>query len=689
MPNRYPTLLSPYRLNDKVILKNHITFPSALQGLNQGPETFPSDAQFAAANDIAVSGASLFSYSHYGKFGGGSVGNRKAGGDKARIPIFDYDDPSMWNYMCQLTTQAHMYGSRILIKFAAAWPAGTNYYGGNARQLFPVPGSGGGPGGPSGPGGGPGGPGGGPGGIKPCPKELFPQVMDEMIDMLKKYRDNGFDGMSFRLDRYIDSATNIRTDEYGGPIENRGRFLVELFTRVKDEVGRDFIIEGALPYTQDHGADGELPFGYSFEEVCQLARMLEGNMDIIQLREHTATGYHPTGYNVTRGEHPVLEYSRKLKDTGVKMTVTVNAGFIEPEEMEEALASGACDLISAGRALIAEPDFTRKIFSGVEVPTPCIQCNKCHGTMDGSPSYSFCSVNPRAGDQHRLHYQIKPVLRAKKVAVIGGGPIGMRAACFAAQRGHQVTLFEKSGYLGGKLKYADVYDFKWPMKRYRLWLIDELARRGVEVRLNCEPAPADITAQGFDAVIACTGSVARRPPVEGADSPAVYTSEDVYEGRAQIGSRVIVVGGSSVPVETAMHLAARGCQVTLISRQRSLAMDMMNPHDGLHANFEKIYPELGYGQMLPMWEKYDNLTTILDAVTTRVTPNSVTYCKDSAETTLDCDTVIVNGGYAPCQDAALQYCMSVPEFYMAGDCEDLCTNLQQGNVSAYGKANLL
>ena len=190
-------------------------------------------------------------------------------------------------------------------------------------------------------------------------------------------------------------------------------------------------------------------------------------------------------------------------------------------------------------------------------------------------------------------------------------------------------------------------------------------------------------------MIACTGSVAKRPNVPGAADPAVFTSEDVYEKRAVLGKKVVVIGGSSVPVETAMYLAQEGHDVTLISRQSNLAMDVMNPHDGLHANFEKIYPELGYGEMLPMWEKYDNLATIMNATTKAVTPHSVTYEKDGKTVTIDCDTVIINGGYAPCKAEALAYSLSVPEFYMAGDDEDLCTNLQQGNVSAFGKANLL
>ena len=124
------------------------------------------------------------------------------------------------------------------------------------------------------------------------------------------------------------------------------------------------------------------------------------------------------------------------------------------------MTGGACDLVSTARTFIAEPQFIKKLYSAAdECPTPCIRCNKCHGT-NSPPWLAFCSVNPKSGMTHRLPGIVKPPLREKNVAVIGGGVIGMRAACFAAERGHKVTLYEKTGYLGGKLKYADLFSFK-------------------------------------------------------------------------------------------------------------------------------------------------------------------------------------------------------------------------------------
>lgn len=670
MDFQFKRILSPFQLRSGLVLKSRLISPNALHGLGQGPETWPAEPQIFEATEFCSSGASLFSFRHYGKYGGGAFGDRSLGDhvDKAHIPILNYDDPSVQNYLCQIPSQAHMYGSKVLIKLEQAFPDGYSYGGGSAGELFPYP---------------------GPFPLRKagpaCPKELFPEIIDEMVALLKKYKSWGYDGLNFRCDRYIDADTNLRTDEYGGEIENRALFTYELFGKVKEVLGPEFIIEGAFPGAQTHGADGELRHGYTLEEAIRFAKMLEDRIDILQIREESGAGYHPTGYNSVMHEHPNLDFCRAMKEAGVKIPLAANAGYVDPEDMEAALETGVCDLISAGRAFIAEPEFTKKLYSfPAERPIPCVQCNKCHGT-NCSPWLAFCTVNPKSGIGHRLPAIVKPPIRLKKVAVIGGGAIGMRAACFAAEKGHSVTLFEKTGYLGGKLKFADLYDFKWPFKRYRLWLIDELGRRGVEVKLNCKPTPDMLRTEGYNSIIACTGSLAKRPGISGADSDGIWTSEDVYESRADIGQRVVVVGGSDVGAETAMYLAKQGRDVTVITRQEGLMPGERRPHGALQ-QFVKIDPELGYGTTVPAWGLLDNMKEIVLAKTVSATPNSVTYVKDGKEHTIECDSVVVNGGYEKCRQEALAYAGCVPELYLAGDVEDGCDNLQQGNLSAFGKA---
>lgn len=675
----FQKLLSPYQINERVTLKNRIIFPNALHGTIQGPEKWPAESMMNEFAQICASGASLFSFPHFGKLGGGS-----ARSGPSNVPIFDYDDPALHNYLCQAAAQSHMFGSKILVKLGAAWPEGYTYGGGDARSLFPLP-----------------------EGTKItypknrarpltrqqmlnriCPKELLPQLVHELVDMAAQYKSWGFDGISFRVDRYIDASTNLRTDEYGGDIENRGRFCYEVFQAVKKCLGADFLIEVAMPGAQDHGMNGEMPHGYTLEEAIRLSKMMEDVVDIIQLRDSGFMRYHANGFNSKPHVHESLEYCKAFKEAGIKCAIAANAGFVDPEDMSAALDSGICDLISAGRAILAEPQFAKKLYSfPAERPVPCIQCNICHG--NSKYPLAVCAVNPQTGMRHRLPGILTKPFRSKKVAVIGGGPIGMRAACFAAEAGHVVTLFEKNGYLGGKMKYADLYAFKWPLKRYRDWLIDELGRRKVEIRLNCAPSPDFLREQGFDAILACTGSVAIRPDVPGADDDGVWTAEDVYMGRAKLGQRVIVVGGAGVATETALHLAQTGREVTIITRKDALAMEEYNPHDGLHIHSEVIIPELGYGGYIPAWRVYDNFTEIYRATTLAVTPTSVTYEKNGARMTVEADSVVVTGGYRSLREEALAYAGCAPEFYLAGDVENDCNDLQGGNVSAFGKASLL
>ena len=524
MAFQFQKLLSPYRLNDRITLKNRLTFPNSLHGMIQGPEGWIAEPMMNEVAQICKSGASLFSFPHFNRMGGGSA----PGKAPTHAPLLDYTVPAVQNYICQVAVQTHMLGSKVLVKLGAAWPDGYTYGGGDARSLFPLPE-------------------GTPITDPParakvltreemvnriCPKELIPHVIQELVDMAAQYQSWGFDGMSFRVDRYIDASTNLRTDEYGGSIENRGRFCIELFREIKKRLGPDFLIEVAMPGAQDHGMNGEMPHGYTLEEAITLAKLFEDVVDIIQLRDSGFMRYHATGYNSEKNVHESLVFCKAFKAAGVKCTLSANAGFVDPEDMTDALESGACDLISAGRAFLAEPEFAKKLYSYPnERPVPCIQCDNCHGNGK-APWLAVCTVNPTTGMAHRLPGIAGKPFLAKKVAVIGGGPIGMRAACFAAKAGHTVTLFEKNDYLGGKMKYVDTFRFKWPMKRYRDWLKDELVRRKVTVHLNRLLTPEELTAQGFDAVIACTGSAAIRPKIDGADDEAVWTAEDVYTGRA-------------------------------------------------------------------------------------------------------------------------------------------------------------
>lgn len=686
----YQNIFMPCKLKTGDVLKNRMIYPNAQQTMVVGPETWPTEQMIEDVADLASSGVSLMCFGQFDTHGGGTD-PLKHTAKKTHFPGFDYSDPGTWNYLAQTARTAHLFGTKLLIKLSPGFPDGSNYGGGDAGSMFPRPVN------------------------EPklhlpkrgfenffrnahlteeqmvariATKEQIQTAIQELVDLCVMYKKNGWDGLSFRADRFIDAATNLRTDEYGGEIENRGRFQLELYTAIKAACGDDFIIEISLMGDSEHGHDAQLPHGYTEEEFIRFVKLVEPVVDIVEIRERNGVGYQCNSWNTKLHDHLTLSYAKHLREAGFQGIIAVNGGYNDPDEMERILGEGVVDLISCARSFKVEPRFMDKLRSGGrEVPVPCLFCNKCHGSTQDPPVH-YCSLNPKNVMTHRLPVIEKPSFGPKKLAVIGGGPIGMRAACFAAEKGHQVTLFEKSDFLGGKMRYAALYPDTWPHERYRQWLIGELDRRGVEVRLSCEPDPQELTQAGFNALFACTGSVEKRPPIEGADSEGVWLDQDVYEGRAQIGQKVVVVGGGSVATETAMYLASLGKDVTILTRQ-----DVLMPKDarvhGPHTAFEIIVDGLGYGGVGPAWTAYDNLKPVYGVTTTKITPRSVTYVEKGREVTIPCDSVVVSGGYSPCTDEALRYAACTPNFYILGDADPRSSNLAEGNYNAYGRACLL
>jgi len=698
MELKYQKIFEPHVMKNGVVLKNRVIYPNAQQTAVNGVPQYPTEQMIDDMIEFGYAGASLMNVAQIDKLGGGAAPRKHATdpNEKDFSTHFDYDDEKVWCGLQQQAAASHLYHTKLLARIAPVFgfPAGYTYAGGDVGSLFPPVDD--------------------PrlkradngamndwkqkrGSLtleemkKRCAtKEMIQDVIKEMVKLCVKYKRAGWDGISVRADRYIDAATNVRDDEYGGEIENRGRFQLELYQAIKEACGDRFIIQIALMGNSPYGHDALIPHGYTTDEFIRFCKLVEPYVDMVEVREQSGVGYQNCGYNSRPGVHPCLEWAKQLRESGFKGTIAVNGGFGDPDEMEAILKEGYVDVISIGRSLRAEPRLIQKLRTeGEEAPVPCIRCNKCHTHPNG---VGRCAVNPKNALANHMPVIDKGTKKSKKVAVIGGGPIGMRTACMAAERGHNVTLFEKSDRLGGKTAYyAPLYPQQWPIDQYRAWCIDELGRRGDKVVLNCAPEPDYLKEQGFEAVIACTGSAEKRPPVEGADSSGVWSNEDVYMQKANIGNKVVLVGGGTVSTETAMYLASIGKDVTILTRGKVLMPREARPH-GPHTMFEYIVPEKGYGGVGAAWYIYDNLKPVFEATTIKVTPTSVTYKdKDGNEHTIECDSVVVSGGYKPLTEEALRYSTCTPQFYLAGDCDPDTdkSELMYGNIQAYGAVLML
>lgn len=687
---KYQHLLAPMVMPNGVVLKNHLLSSNALPHFLQGPETWLNDPILVYQAQVARNAAIV-------TMGDWTDPNQHSGmhhGDGCHFPSFNMADPSVENSIALYCDVLHMQGSKALMSLMLQAPAGYDVCEDAGGGFLPPmstpadPGDDDTPPAPAMPFGPPMGEGEEPdeamkemmqrmmGPKKAATREVMDQMIEDGVRQCKRWKELGFDGISIHMAyqapfcaKMLSPLTNHRTDEFGGPIENRARFPLMLCKAIKDACGSKFLVEVLM-------SGKEAPGGITVEDTVAFAKLAEGKIDILQIRGGDGDESHPTTFNST--STPVtLAVAEAVKKSGAKIVVAPIGGFEDPDLAEQWLAEGKMDLMAAGRAFACEPDYVKKLHEDLgEDIVPCIRCNKCHGLSMNGPWLSVCSVNPMLGLDHVKDRIFKAPDRSKKVAVIGGGPAGMYAAMLLRDRGHQVVLFEKNETLGGQLIHADYADFKWTIKHFKDWEIRQCQKKGVEFRLGCQPTVAELQAEKFDTVVAALGGAPFVPNIPGltrADGTLaenVFTPISVYGNLEQLGQRVAIIGGSEIGCETGMYVAESGRQVTVFTRQNQLAPSAQRVHYGL--------PALGY----------HGLRQKLCCTTTKVENGLLHYTNFRGDQkTLEFDSVIISGGVHPQTEAALQYYGSAPEFYIAGDCAgDGEGSVQKALRSAYGIA---
>lgn len=370
-------------------------------------------------------------------------------------------------------------------------------------------------------------------------------------------------GHGYMLTNFLSPFTNDRTDEYGGSAENRARVLVEVVDAVRERVPRDFPLSVRLSVT-----DYE-PSGIELAETVELCRRLEERgVDVI----HASGGHHAlqqwevSSWYMPRQPH---RWGWEQIKRAVGIPVIASGSLLNPAIAEEVLTSGGADFVSLGRPMLADPDWANKARAGraLEI-TPCIRCNDgcLERGLDQGRSVG-CSVNPEVAEEGRL-----PLGRAadpKRVAVLGGGPSGLRAAAALSDRGHEVTLFEP-GRLGGMLDHARGYAVKQDLADLVGHLVHEVRRRSISVVAEAATAHT-VRSGGFDTAVIATGAPQRafRGPIDSA--ARVLRPEQTSEHRAEISGRVAIVGGGFQGCETALRLAELpDVQVTVFERGDAL-----------------------------------------------------------------------------------------------------------------------
>ena len=458
--------------------------------------------------------------------------------------------------------------------------------------------------------------------------------------------------------QFLSPRTNTRTDRWGGSLENRARFSVEICKRIKERCGDNFIIEARI------SGDELIEGGMHVKDACEFAEIIQDYVDIINVScgihddRSTVGQMFPMSGFVEAGCH--VEMAAEIKKH-VHIPVSLISGINTPELAEKILAEGKADIIGMGRALICDPEFPNKARHGhPEDIVHCMRCNYCIADLAFDPlpwgqSKQFgCAANPKIARDLMIARMAKPKA-SRNVVVVGGGPAGLNAAITAAERGHKVTLLEKSDALGGNLKIMECEPKKHDMVLYRDYLVHQLEKNGVEVRLSTPATKELIESMRPDAVICAVGSNIMIPPLKGIDRNKVLTFMDAFYRPETLGKDVIIVGGGIVACEAALCLADHDPERKIhLIEMRDVLCDPNYVHH--------------YNTMIPVLDKHPQIDYRVSTKCSAATDTSVTVVKDGVEETLNTESVVFATGLTPNRKLVEELRDSALDFYPVGDC---------------------
>jgi 2,4-dienoyl-CoA reductase-like NADH-dependent reductase (Old Yellow Enzyme family)/thioredoxin reductase len=452
------------------------------------------------------------------------------------------------------------------------------------------------------------------------------------------------------LSQFVSPYANKRTDNYGGSLENRARFVIEVLTAIRKKVGNKLALEYRI------SGDEMIPEGMHEDETIEFIKIIEDKIDLVHISlgllddmpyapYHIQPTYLPHNYNVHRAE--------KVKKA-VKIPVTCVGSVTDLESAEQILKEGKADIVAMGRSQLADPELIYKSVHGQpEDVRPCLRCCVCLDRLR-KPSQIRCAINPITGRE--VEYKYIPAAKdVKKVVIIGGGPGGMEAAQIASSRGHKVTLYEKDAELGGALRYAAAPPFKADMKKYLDWMIKKTKQANVEIKLSTAVTPAMIKVAKADVLFIAVGAEPFIPDIPGIKNSNVLIANDVDIDKAKTGNSVIVAGAGLTGCETALHLAQQGKKVTII--------DMID-ESGI-ASDAAFMSKINLLELLGQQKVKLMMNVKLEAITSK---GITVIDKNWNRIDLKADTVVLALGVKPLSKTVESLKDIVTDTYIIGDC---------------------
>ena len=489
--------------------------------------------------------------------------------------------------------------------------------------------------------------------VEEMPEWMIERIIDDFGKAAAFAQRCGFNmitihgGHGWIVHQFMSEMYNQRTDAWGGTLEKRMKFPLAVIESVRKAVGPRMPIEFRLSGSE------VAPEGYGIEGGVEIAKKLDGNVDII----HVSAGVHEIQKTFIV-VHPSMfledgcnsKYAREIKKHVSDSLVGTVGAFTDPNHMEEFIASGGADIINVARESLADPDMPIKAREGRDDEVaPCIRCLQCFNNV-GQHRIFRCSLNPEIGQELDVKMMPEKARVAKKVLVVGGGVGGMEAAIQCAKMGHTVTLCEKTDTLGGTLNCEHAVPFKQNLARYLKRQARLLDVYGVDVKLNCEVTPEVASEFGADTIIAALGSRPVVPRIEGIEK--AVPAEDAFNDIESIEGEVAILGAGLVGIEMGIWLAQRGHKVKLIEMLDKPGVDFNN----MAFMFYPIYvEELG-------------IDIMLNTKALAVRDGEVLVETADGEQTVKADTVICAVGQRPLAEETDALTMCAPEFHAIGDC---------------------
>lgn len=647
---KYPHMFSELNVRGKTIRNRTVTGPMILEwGIDKNG--FITERGMKAFADMAKGGAGMVT------LGEAQIDHLNS---KAHSLHFDATDPDVIQQYHFYTELVHAYGALASIEFNHNGQHALPEF--NPQHLEPMAASelim--------------------PSGIhvREMTRQDMKQVADSYAQAAQIAKRSGFDavllhfGHGWLMGGFLSPTVNHRIDEFGGSNKNRMRFPLEVIHRIREVTGEDLILEIRLSgeeYTQG---------GIRIEDTIEYCKILEedGNVDMI----HISCGTRMDGRtrplmipsHFTEEAHN-LRLAEAVKKSGIHLPVGVVGAITDPKKVEEMIAGEQIDYIVAARQFIADPDWVNKAKHGCEKDMRhCMRCMHCgdknrvnrigKAVMEdwNGTKIHLCDINPIFGHAALIGEIPKPK-ESKKVVVVGGGPAGLTAAAQAAKLGHQVILYEQSKKLGGLLKYyTDPVWFKQGEKLEREYLIHQVEKQKIDVRLGVRATPDLVAKDHPDVVIVAIGGRPVHPLLPNKSNKRVMDVFGIYQHEKLLGKKVVIIGGGTSGVEAAIYLGEIGIEVTLLEKKDDVALD--EPFSMRNHIIKKL-------------EEIETISFYVGQEAVLITESGVIARKlaSGEEEEYEADTVIFATGMLPLEKKALEYTASAVDVIRVGDCRKI------------------